>query len=228
MFAKLFTAVVAACLSSFTNLCAYRLGRGQSPWFPPRSYCPHCRHPLSWWQLVPVFGFAIQGGYCHFCRQRIPVYDPACELICGSFACVLASPSLFHNFLIIMTIQTLLFICSCDYYYQCLYPVSLSGLFPLFLIIPHPASSTTAAVIFIVILLITLTFMAAWLHWLGGGDVMFIAILLPAFGPEAAAAIVLCACLITFPCFFFQPQKRLPFLPALCLATLAGLTFVCA
>ncbi|MGN1279308.1 MAG: prepilin peptidase [Limosilactobacillus sp.] len=226
MSAKLFAAIVAACLSSFVNLCAYRLGCGQFPWSPPRSYCPHCHHPLCWWQLIPVLGFVIQGGRCHFCRQPIPGYDTICELTCGLFAYVLATPALFHSFLIIMIIQTLLFITSCDYYYQYLYPLSLIGLFPLWTIVPHAAFPTSAAILASAGLLIILAFMAVYLKWLGGGDVMFIAVLLPACGLEATAVIILCACLTTLPFFFFH--RQLPFLPALCLATLVEITLACA
>lgn len=75
--------------------------------------------------------------------------------------------------------------------------------------------------------LIALTIMAR-LHWLGSGDVIFIAVLFFAFGLENTAVIILCACLITLPFFYFHRQAYLPFLPALCLATIIGLTLTCS
>ncbi|MDD6432569.1 MAG: prepilin peptidase [Lactobacillaceae bacterium] len=228
MFAKLFTVILTMCFASFTNLCAYRLGKGNSPWSPPRSYCPSCHHPLCWWQLVPISGFIIQGGHCHFCHQRIPAYDTVCELSCGIFAYLLATPSLFHSFLVIIIIQFLLFICSCDYYYQCLYPLSLIGLLPLPLLIPNWSPPTTLTWLAIVIVTVLLTVMAVSLHWLGGGDVMFIAILLFTFGIEYTVSVILGACLVTLPFFIYHRQSQLPFLPALCLSTIIVLVFICA
>ncbi len=227
MFAKLFTVFITICLASFTNLCAYRLGKGDVPWSPPRSYCPHCHHPLYWWQLIPISGFIVQGGHCHFCHHQISTYDTVCELACGLFAYMLATPALFHSFLVIITIQALLFICSCDYYYQCLYPLSLIGLLPLFLIIPSWSLPDLATWIIIMMVLIALAIMVR-LHWLGSGDVIFIAALLFTFGLEDTAVIILCACLITLPFFYFHRQAHLPFLPALCLATIIGLTITCS
>lgn len=226
MFAKLFTVILTMCFASFTNLCAYRLGMGETPWSPPHSYCPSCHHPLCWWQLIPVSGFIVQGGHCHFCHQRIPAYDTVCELSCGLFAFLLTTPSLFHSFLVITIIQFLLFICSCDYYYQCLYPLSLLGLLPLFLIIPSWSPPCLPAWIIIMTMLIFLVIMV-YLHWLGSGDVIFIAILLFALGIESTAIIILCACLATLPFFYLHRQDHLPFLPALCLATIIGITLAC-
>lgn len=229
MFANLFTAIFTFCLSSFTNLCAARLGvAGESPWSPARSYCPHCRHPLCWWQLIPILGFILQGGHCHFCRRRIPIYDTACELACGLFAGLLATPSLFHSFLVVVVIQALLFIASCDYYYQCLYPLSLAGLLPLLLIIPNWSPPATLTWLIITTTLGLLTVMAVCLNWLGGGDVMFIAILFFAFGLEYTALIILISCLASLPFFIGQRQARLPFLPFLCLATIVVLAITCA
>lgn len=220
MFAKLFTMIFTVCFASFTMLCAQRFGIGQSPWSPPRSYCDHCHHPLTWWQLIPVLGWVIQGSRCHFCHQRIPAYDPFCELTSGFFAWQLAGPGLFHNLLVLLIIQALLFIASCDYFYQYLYSFSLAGLLPLPLLIPNWREPEPARFIASLAILALLTTMAIRWHWLGSGDVLFIALLLLAFGIESTALIILLACLLTLIAFFHSHQDRLPFLPALCLTTL--------
>ena len=219
MFAKSFVTILTICFASFTTLAAQRSGVGQSPWSPPRSYCDHCHHPLTWWQLVPILGWVIQGGHCHFCRQRITAYDPLCELIGGFFAWRLAGPGLFHSLLVVLVIQILIFIASCDYFHQYLYPLSLVGLLLLPLLIPGWGFSLTGVVTALAMTgLLTIT--AARWYWLGGGDVLFIAILLLTFGVESTALVILLASLLTLIAFFHSQQKRLPFLPALCLATL--------
>lgn len=220
MFTKLFVTIIAVVLASFTTLCAQRSGSGQSPWLPPRSYCDHCHHPLTWWQLFPIIGWVVQGGRCHFCRERITVYDPFCELTCGFFAWALAGPDLFHSLLAVLVIQALLFIASCDYFYQYLYPLSLVGLLPLPLLVPGWTVPDPFDLLIGTTFLILLTIMVVHYHWLGGGDVLFIAILLGALGTEHTAMVTLLACLFTLPVFFHNHRARLPFLPALCLATL--------
>lgn len=219
MFAKSFVTILTICLASFTTLAAQRSGVSQSPWSPARSYCDHCHHPLTWWQLVPILGWVVQGGRCHFCRQRITAYDPLCELIGGLFAWRLAAPGLFHSLLVVLVIQALLFIASCDYFYQYLYPLSLAGLIPLPLLIPS-WGLTPARIVITLTVTSLLTITAVRWHWLGGGDVPFITILLLTFGVEASALAILLASLLTLIAFLHSHRDQLPFLPALCLATL--------
>lgn len=224
MFTKLFITIITVVLASFTILCAQRSGNGQSPWSPPRSYCDHCRHPLVWWQLVPILGWTIQSGRCHFCRERITAYDPLCELISGLFAWQLAGVNLFHSLLAVIVIQVLLFIASCDYFYQYLYPFSLVGLFPLSLFVPGGTVFNPLAALIGLAFLGLLVIMVVHFHWLGGGDVLFIAMLLITLGLERTALVILLACLLVLPLFFHNRRARLPFLPVLCLATLVILT----
>ena len=49
----------------------------------PGSHCPHCKHPLSWWQNLPLLSFVLLRGRCHHCKQPISWRYPAVELICG-------------------------------------------------------------------------------------------------------------------------------------------------
>lgn len=45
-----------------------------------RSYCPHCRHQLSWEDLIPVVSFVLLGGKCRYCKKRISLQYPVIEL----------------------------------------------------------------------------------------------------------------------------------------------------
>ncbi|HIJ21957.1 MAG: prepilin peptidase [Gammaproteobacteria bacterium] len=37
----------------------------------PRSFCPHCRHPLRLIDNIPITGYLLNGGKCHFCASPI-------------------------------------------------------------------------------------------------------------------------------------------------------------
>jgi len=62
--------VVGACVGSFLNVCIYRLEKGVSI-IRPRSYCPDCRHPLAWYDNIPLLSYLILRGRCRHCRKPI-------------------------------------------------------------------------------------------------------------------------------------------------------------
>lgn len=45
-----------------------------------RSMCPHCRHQLAAFDLVPLFSWLALGGRCRYCRKTISWQYPALEL----------------------------------------------------------------------------------------------------------------------------------------------------
>lgn len=72
--------VAGLCMGSFLNVCIARFPESQSV-IKPRSYCPHCKKSIKWYDNIPVLSYLILGGRCRFCKKRIsPVY-PAVELI---------------------------------------------------------------------------------------------------------------------------------------------------
>ncbi len=48
-----------------------------------RSYCPLCKHTLSWQDLVPVLSFLFLKGKCRYCHQKISWQYPLVELATG-------------------------------------------------------------------------------------------------------------------------------------------------
>lgn len=48
-----------------------------------RSMCPHCGRTLSFWELVPVVSFIVQGGRCVGCKARIGLQYPLVEILSG-------------------------------------------------------------------------------------------------------------------------------------------------
>lgn len=66
-------------LGSFLNCVIYRLRQNKSPLYG-RSFCPNCRHQLSWFDLIPVFSFIFLKQKCRYCRQKISWQYPLVEL----------------------------------------------------------------------------------------------------------------------------------------------------
>lgn len=101
---------------SFLNVVIDRLPKGQSIVYPP-SHCPHCKHRLVFYDLIPLFSFFYLNGKCRYCKAKISWYYPMIEAVTGvlfvttffvsglSLADVLSA----HIFLLVY----LLFIISC-------------------------------------------------------------------------------------------------------------------
>lgn len=214
----LFTMIMfftGACLASFATLSAYRLGRGQLPWVPKRSYCDYCQKQLTYWQLIPIVGFLLQGGQCHFCQARLSRFSPLLETLSGFFFVQFTTGTLFSIINTTVLTLTFTFIIAHDYFYQLVYPVSFSGLLPLTWSLPnwHLPSllSLLGAGCFVLILLLLHHFF----HAIGGGDVEYIAILFLILGYYPTLIIILLSCLSMTIFFLRQRATRLPFLPAL-------------
>lgn len=61
-------------IGSFLNVVIYRAKIKKSI-LRPRSFCPHCKHLLAWFDLIPVLSFVSLKGRCRYCRKKIsPVY----------------------------------------------------------------------------------------------------------------------------------------------------------
>lgn len=67
---------------SFLNCIIYRLEKGES-FLKGRSYCPHCRRQLGFFDLIPVFSFVFLRGKCRYCRGPISWQYPLIELATG-------------------------------------------------------------------------------------------------------------------------------------------------
>ena len=74
--------LAGTCVGSFLNVLVYRLPRHKSIVHPP-SHCPHCGHPIRWYDNVPVLGWIQLRGKCRDCRLPISVRYPCIEGFCG-------------------------------------------------------------------------------------------------------------------------------------------------
>lgn len=67
-------------IGSFLNCVIYRLEEGEKSFLKGRSFCPKCKHTLSWQDLIPVFSFFFLKGKCRYCSQKISWQYPLVEL----------------------------------------------------------------------------------------------------------------------------------------------------
>lgn len=93
---SLFVFLIGLAVGSFLNCIIHRLQTGESFLFT-RSYCPHCKHKLSWQDLIPVLSFLIVKGKCRYCKKKISVQYPLVELATGILF-VLVFQSTISNF----------------------------------------------------------------------------------------------------------------------------------
>ncbi len=76
-----FIFIFGLIIGSFLNCVIYRLEIGKKPF--GRSFCPRCKHKLSWQDLIPVLSFVILKGKCRYCHKKISIQYPLVELATG-------------------------------------------------------------------------------------------------------------------------------------------------
>src|SRR3989344_7194452 len=79
---------------SFLNCVIYRLelsedtgsrpGKKSFSFLRGRSFCPHCKHNLSWPDLIPVLSFIALRGKCRYCQKSISWQYPLVEIATGA------------------------------------------------------------------------------------------------------------------------------------------------
>ncbi len=62
--------VIGALFGSFFSLATYRIPRGEDI-ICTRSYCPNCKHKLSFFDLFPVISYIVRLGKCKYCKCKI-------------------------------------------------------------------------------------------------------------------------------------------------------------
>lgn len=70
--------IVGLVAGSFFNVVAFRLLKGASIVDPP-SHCPHCKHPLAVFDLIPVLSYLVLCGKCRYCQHPIGLLYPVGE-----------------------------------------------------------------------------------------------------------------------------------------------------
>ena len=76
----IFAGVIGLCVGSFLNVVIYRLPNNMSR-ATPASHCPDCKHPLRWYDNIPLVSYITLGGKCRYCKKHIPFRYTAVELL---------------------------------------------------------------------------------------------------------------------------------------------------
>ena len=79
----LFVFIFGLIVGSFLNCVIYRLEVGKS-FLKGRSFCPDCKHDLSWLDLIPVFSYIFLSGKCRYCDKKISIQYPIVEILTAS------------------------------------------------------------------------------------------------------------------------------------------------
>lgn len=76
--------------------CAELAGKEQAPLerydlARPSSHCPHCQHPIRWYENVPVLSYLALRGRCAHCKATISARYPLIEIATGAMFAAIAS-----------------------------------------------------------------------------------------------------------------------------------------
>lgn len=81
IFWSIYLFLLGALFASFFNVMGIRISDHVS--VLRRSHCPKCDHQLRFIDVIPLVGFIINGGKCHFCKEKIHIKYFLIELIGG-------------------------------------------------------------------------------------------------------------------------------------------------
>ncbi len=74
--------LIGLLTGSFCTLAIHRLPLHENITHK-RSYCPNCKHKLSFWDMFPVISYVLLGGKCRYCKHRISPKYIIIELLTG-------------------------------------------------------------------------------------------------------------------------------------------------
>lgn len=73
--------IAGLIVGSFLNVIIYRLRIMEN--IMGRSYCPHCKHKIHWFDNIPLLSFILLGAKCRNCKGDISWQYPLVEFLSG-------------------------------------------------------------------------------------------------------------------------------------------------
>ena len=226
--------MMGTILGSFYNVVAYRLPKGESIIYPA-SHCPNCNHKLRPWELIPIFSYLLQGGKCVSCKQKISIFYPISEILCGLlFVFCYLSFGLSLDLIIALTFVSLLIIVILSDYYYMIIEDSVLIVFGILLIIEmffiHGCDSLLSSLLssliaFLIMLILKIAGDLAFKREsLGGGDIKLMAIFGLMIGWDMSIITIFLSAFIALPVSIFilktNKNHEIPYGPFLSIAAL--------
>ena len=85
MLLNFFVFIFGAAVGSFLNVCIFRLPAHVSI-VKPLSQCPHCHHPIRFYDNIPLVSYIVLMGKCRDCSGKISWRYPLVELLTALFS----------------------------------------------------------------------------------------------------------------------------------------------
>ena len=79
----IFIFIFGLIVGSFLNVCIYRMPLEQSVAKPARSFCPHCKKKIAWYDNIPLISYILLGGKCRHCHAPVSFRYFFVELLTG-------------------------------------------------------------------------------------------------------------------------------------------------
>lgn len=236
-------AIFGAVFGSFLNCMAWRMVHHESVW-KGRSHCVECGHVLNAVDLLPILGYVIRGGKCHYCHAKISSRYMWTELLMAVvFVSFLWKYGISIRLLRYLVLGCILFVLSMiDLESYCIpNRFIIAGIFWWIVTIPFMgASSDTIGIavsekeaivneiqsgllggLVIGGSLLVLSLVMDWIlkkDSLGGGDIKLFFMLGLYFGLGAGLFHMILSCLVGIVIAVVRKQNRIPFGPAISLA----------
>jgi leader peptidase (prepilin peptidase)/N-methyltransferase len=80
MLLNCFAFIFGAVVGSFLNVCIFRMPAKTSI-IKPLSQCPHCHHPIRFYDNIPLISYIVLKGKCRDCGGKISWRYPLVELL---------------------------------------------------------------------------------------------------------------------------------------------------
>ncbi len=92
-------------IGSFLNCFIWRLKTGEGLW--NRSYCPKCKHKISWFDNIPVLSYLALGAKCRHCKKGISIQYPLVEFFTALLFVLIFFKHFGYNFEITYNLQVM-------------------------------------------------------------------------------------------------------------------------
>ena len=72
--------IFGAIISSFLCVIGFRLPQ-KIGFVKGSSRCDNCHHKLYFYEKIPILSYIIQSGNCRYCKNKISIIIPVCEIL---------------------------------------------------------------------------------------------------------------------------------------------------